>query len=73
MCIQPKDEIKESPACIIRRINYRGHDESTAEGPLKHLQRQIPLLSPVTLTFIFKSVIHVTNVLRIKRQGFLQC
>lgn len=47
MCIQHKDEIKEPPACIIRRVNYQEHDKSMTEGPYEN-SVQFFLVSPVT-------------------------
>lgn len=38
--MQPKDEIKEPPARIIR-INYKEHDKSLTEGPYKNTESQI--------------------------------
>lgn len=39
--MQPKDEIKEPPARIIRRRNYKEHDKSSTEGPYKNTESQI--------------------------------
>lgn len=53
MCIQPKDEIKEPPAHIRRRINYREHDQSTAEGLHENPEKQIPLVFPVAHIHVY--------------------
>lgn len=40
MYIQPKDEIKEPPASIIR-ISYKECDKGTTEGSYKNAEKQI--------------------------------
>lgn len=74
MCVQPKDEIKETPKCIISQINYKEHDESTTEGPSNNTESQIlPGLSRNTYSHLsFWNVIWETNVHRIKREGILE-
>lgn len=53
MCIQPKDEIKEPPAHIRRRINYKEHDKSMTEGPHKTQRGKFLLISPVTHIHVY--------------------
>lgn len=74
MYVQPKDEIKETPKCIIRWINYKESDKSMTEGPSKNTESQIlPGLSSNTYScLLFWNVIQGTNVHSIKREGILE-
>lgn len=75
MCIQPKDGIKEPPAHLIRRVNYKEHDKSTTEGPYKNTERQIPSgLSSETYSCLWSpNVIQGINIRWSKRERFLEC
>lgn len=53
MCIQAKDEIREPPAHIRRRINYKAHDKSRTEGLHKNPEKQIPLVFPVAHVHVY--------------------
>lgn len=53
MCIQPKDEIKEPPARIIRRINYKEHGTGMTEGPYKKTESKFLLVSLATHIHVY--------------------